>query len=115
MGLIFIALVVAFSIPALFLSYKMIRCLLAIEGQLWHLPPVRLLQIVFLIYVEKQTITLDYSSRFAALGVPCCILALVLKHKDITRQYKSGGIMLGAILWACHVVLFDHAALIMTI
>jgi hypothetical protein len=98
MDFIFIAMVVAISIPALLpviqddpLSISHRRAVMAFAAS-------SLLQIVFLIYIEKQTITLDYSSRFAALGVPCCILALVLKHKDITRQYKSGGIMLGAIL-----------------
>jgi hypothetical protein len=55
-----------------------------------------LLQIAFVVGVSKQAVPLDYSTRFAALGVPCCIYALVLKHNDSTRTYKSGGIMLGA-------------------
>ncbi|SRR6266487_4554272 len=98
MGFIFIAAVVAISIPAWLPVIQDDPLSLSHRRAVTAFTVSSLLQIVFLIYVEKQTITLDYSSRFAAIGVPCCILALALKHKDITRQYKSGGIMLGATL-----------------
>ena len=43
------------------------------------------LQAVFVVSVAKNVPTLNYSVRFAAIGVPACILALVLAIKGNDR------------------------------
>jgi len=36
------------------------------------------LLLVFLYLVDRGLLTLDYSLKFAAIGIPCCMLAFVL-------------------------------------
>jgi hypothetical protein len=40
-----------------------------------------LLQIAFISLVHEDVLTLDYSLKFAALGVPFCVVALVLASR----------------------------------
>jgi hypothetical protein len=47
-----------------------------------------LLQITFISLVQKQVLTLDYCLKFAALGVPFCVLALVLARRG--KQSNDG-------------------------
>lgn len=49
-----------------------------------------LLQVIFIVLVDRNVLTLDYSLRFAALGLPLCILALALasrrkRDRDLVR------------------------------
>jgi hypothetical protein len=47
-----------------------------------------MLQITFIFLVWKQALTLDYSLKFAALGAPFCVLALVLVGRG--KQTSDG-------------------------
>jgi hypothetical protein len=77
------ALILAFAIPA--------WMPIVWNGQLW--PKLRkpviaatlsaLVQLVFVTCVQTLGLfTLDYSLRFAAVGIPCSVLGLVLGSKD---------------------------------
>ena len=57
-----------------------------------------LVQIVFLVLVSKRILTLDYSLRFAAFGLPLCVLALVLSRLGRQRKDQPRGAVVEAIL-----------------
>ena len=57
-----------------------------------------LLQIVFNVCVGTGRLPLDYSLRFAAVGSPCCLIALVLASIDSKKVDTSKGVVVGAIL-----------------
>jgi hypothetical protein len=61
------------------------------------------LQVTFIVLVGRDVLPLDYSLRFAALGVPFCILALVLASRskgasDLPRGTATC-ISLGLVMW----------------
>ena len=65
------------------------------------------LQAVFVVSVAKNVPTLNYSVRFAAIGVPACILAIVLAIKGNDR-WRAGVTMtssIGLFIWAILVTL----------
>src|SRR5258708_31205722 len=102
MAMLLIALILAYSVPALvpILSktkispgYKMGVIAFALSS---------LLQIVFITFVDKHTLSLDNSLRFAAGGVPCCILALVAARKGNPLSGSRGAIVsasFGLAMW----------------
>jgi|SRR5271154_574423 len=57
-----------------------------------------LLQIAFIVLVEKQILTLTYSLKFAAWGVPFCVLALVLARGGTQPNNPLRGAIIGASL-----------------
>jgi len=65
------------------------------------------LQAIFVVSVEKGALTLDYSIRFAAIGVPACILAIVLaiKANDRWRTDVIVTSSIGLFIWAILVTL----------
>jgi hypothetical protein len=98
MDVLFSSLILAFAIPA---WVPIIR-----NRQLW--PKLRtpvitvtfsaLLQLVFVNCVARGLFTLDYSLRFAAVGIPCSVLALVLRPKDTVTWRSRIGVILGSLL-----------------
>jgi hypothetical protein len=62
-----------------------------------------LLQIAFIVLVGKQALPLNYSLKFAALGIPFCVLALVLarrgKQSTNRPQGAVAGAWLGLVMW----------------
>jgi hypothetical protein len=52
-----------------------------------------LLQIIFVVCVGMRLLTFDHSLKFAAVGIPCCLLAFVLAFRETRR---TSGIILGA-------------------
>jgi hypothetical protein len=61
-----------------------------------------LLQITFICLVQKQVLTLDYSLKFAALGVPFCVWALVLARGKRSNDRPRGPVLeasLGLAMW----------------
>jgi hypothetical protein len=42
------------------------------------------LQAALIVCVAKQLLTLDYSVRFAIIGIPTCVLALVIAKRGTT-------------------------------
>jgi hypothetical protein len=62
-----------------------------------------LLQVAFIVLLARNLLTLDYSLRFAAFGLPLCILALVLASRrkganDLPRGTVICAI-LGLVMW----------------
>ena len=62
-----------------------------------------LLQVTFILLVGGNVLTLDYSVRFAALGLPLCILALVLagrrkQEPDLPRGTVTC-VILSLVMW----------------
>ena len=47
------------------------------------------LQTIFVICVDRNVVTLDYSHRFATVGVTACVLEMVMA-KTSTRQLATG-------------------------
>lgn len=88
------ALIFAFAIPA---WVPVIR-----NHLLWpalRLPVVlftisEILQFVFLGCVGTGLFTLEYSRKFAAIGIPCCVLSLV----SGIRPAKSAGVIVSSSL-----------------
>ena len=52
-----------------------------------------LLQIIFVVCVGMRLLTLHHSLKFAAVGIPCCLVAFVLVFREIS---KTSGIISGA-------------------
>jgi hypothetical protein len=57
-----------------------------------------LLQITFSICLGAGLLMLGYSLRFAAVGAPCCVMALVLVRNDPQKAREYYRVLLGAIL-----------------
>jgi hypothetical protein len=57
-----------------------------------------LLQIVFVICVGERFLALDHSIRFAAAGIPLCILGLVLALRGSQRREIPRGVVVSASL-----------------
>ena len=99
-AIIFSAFVLAFALPA---WVPIVR-----NHQLWSKlkKPVlavtlsALLQLIFINLVGLGRLTLEYSLLFAALGSPCCVLALFLgvNAKSSVGSPAAYGIMLASAL-----------------
>src|ERR1700737_4239557 len=67
------------------------------------LPVSSLLQITFIFLVQKQALTLDYSLKFAVLGVPFCVWTLVLARRaKRSNDGRRGPVLeasLGLAMW----------------
>jgi hypothetical protein len=57
----------------------------------------------FIFLVWKQVLTLDYSLKFAALGAPFCVLALLLVRREKQPNEGTRGPVLeasvGLVMW----------------
>jgi len=65
------------------------------------------LQTIFVISVAKDMLTLDYSLRFAIVGIPSCILAIVLAKRG-HGDWRPGATIspaIGMIIWAILITL----------
>jgi hypothetical protein len=62
-----------------------------------------LLQLVFITCVGARLITLDYSLRFAAVGIPCAVIAIgfafIKEQEFATPRGASIGSSLGLVIW----------------
>ena len=62
-----------------------------------------LLQATFIVLVGRNLLTLDYSLKFAALGLPLCFLALVLANRRKGANDLPRGtvicVSLGLVMW----------------
>ena len=65
------------------------------------------LQAIFVVSVARSVLTLDYSVRFAAFGVPACILAIILAMRGRGRWVTGATITssIGLLIWAILVTL----------
>jgi hypothetical protein len=103
MGILLVVLILALSIPA-WLPVILRRRL---SPALWRSSIAftfsSLLHLVFAICVDKRLLTLDYSLKFAALGIPCCVMALVLARRGVIQTGEPRGVVvsstLGLIMW----------------
>jgi hypothetical protein len=93
MVVLFAILILIFTIPAWL-------PILSISPALWRARIAftfsSLLQIAFDVCVGKQVLTLDYSLKFAAVGIPCCVMAVVLARADPTKASAYRRVALGA-------------------
>jgi hypothetical protein len=98
------ALVLAFTIPGwwpIFVGHRV---------SVVSLMPVLLLtfssfaQVTFLVLLEKNIVTMDYSFKFAALGLPVCGLSIVLaaRRNRIVSDLPRGCLtcsIIGLAMW----------------
>jgi hypothetical protein len=70
-----------------------------------------LLQMTFIFLVWKQVLTLDYSLKFAALGAPFCVLALLLVRRDKQPNEGARDLRTGSVSRAGDVDALDHDSL----
>ena len=64
------------------------------------------LQAIFIVCLSKQFLSLDHSIRFAAVGIPLCILALVLAKRG--NFYSRGPLIsasIGIVIWMIFITL----------
>jgi hypothetical protein len=50
-----------------------------------------LLQTAFIALVWRQILTLDYSLKFATVGIPCCALAVILARRGKQQNDQPRG------------------------
>jgi hypothetical protein len=65
------------------------------------------LQIIFVISVARNVLTLEYSLRFAIVGIPTCILAIVLAKRG-HGNWRPGATIspaIGMVIWAILITL----------
>lgn len=55
-----------------------------------------LLQLIFIVRVGSGTLTLDYSLRFAAGGIPCDIASLILAARTNRNDNRPQGLVISA-------------------
>jgi hypothetical protein len=103
---ILIALVAASAVPA---CVPLLRHL-PVSSKYWNVAAIfsvsLFLQAALIVCVAKQFLTLDYSVKFAMIGVPCCVLALVVAKKG--RDYTHGAIFspsIGLVIWLILIML----------
>lgn len=63
-----------------------------------------LVQLIFLVLLERNILTLDYSIKFAILGLPLCVLSIVLarRRKRTATDLPDGatpGAIAGLAMW----------------
>jgi hypothetical protein len=65
------------------------------------------LQAIFVIFVGRNVLTLDSSLRFAIVGVPACILALVwtTRGHGAYRSKVAIGSSMGLVIWGILITL----------
>jgi hypothetical protein len=96
MELLLILLVAGSSLPA-WMSLTAIRKLSADFGlsiACWLVAV--LLQLIFIVRVGSGTLTLDYSLRFAAGGIPCDIASLILAARTNRNDNRPQGLVISA-------------------
>jgi hypothetical protein len=98
---ILIALVAASAIPA---CIPLLRNR-PVSSKYWKAAAIfalsALLQVALVVCVARQLLALDYSVRFAMIGIPTCVLALVVAKRG--NDYSRGAIFspsIGLVIWA---------------
>jgi hypothetical protein len=69
-----------------------------------------LLQIIFITLVDRRLLTLNYSLKFAGMGIPACIVAIVLARRGNQNGHALHGVMvisasLGLAMWVLLIML----------
>ena len=97
---ILIALVAASAVPA---CIPLLRNL-PVSSKYWIAVAIfalsAFLQAALIACVARQLLTLDYSVRFAMIGIPSCLLALVIAKRG--NDYTHGAIFspsIGLVIW----------------
>lgn len=98
MELLLILLITGSSLPAL-MSLAAVRKFsrdLGLSIAFWLVAV--LLQLIFIVRAGRGTLTLDYSLRFAAGGIPCEIASLVLAARSNRLNVRPLGLVISASL-----------------
>ena len=95
---IFCVCILTFTIPSWLPVVSKRRLSPALWRALVALTFSSLLQMIFNVCVGTGLLTLDHSLRFAAVGSPCCVMALVLARDDPRREREYKRVVLGATL-----------------
>ena len=98
MGILLSALVCAFAIPAWRPSIKHGLLSARHRASVIVFTFAAALQLLFVVLVSIRILTLEYSLRFAAAGVPCCVLATVLAITDDVKSPVSIGVIVSSLL-----------------
>ena len=103
MGILLSALVCVFAIPAWRPAIKHGPLSARHRASVVVVTFAAALQLLFVVLVSYEILTLNYSLRFAAAGVPGCILATVLAITDDVKSPVSIGVivssLLGLVMW----------------
>ena len=92
------SLIVASAIPAWVPIIRDRKLWPKLRGPVSAITLSALLQLVFINGVTGGLFTLDYSLRFAAVGIPCGVLALALTHKESGPWHCRVGVAAGSSL-----------------
>jgi hypothetical protein len=95
---IFGAVILAFTVPARLPIISKRQLSPALWRALIALTISSLLQMIFNVCVGTGLLLLENSLRFAAVGAPCCVMALVLAQNDPQKAREYYRVLLGAIL-----------------
>lgn len=88
--------VLLFTIPAWWLTVSKRPISTAALKPILSFTLSSLLQIAFIVLVGKDMLPLSYSLKFAVLGIPFCVLALVLVRRAKQSSDPPRGVVAGA-------------------
>jgi hypothetical protein len=103
MAALLVALVLASALPVLLPILSNVQILPGYRISVIACVFNALLQIAFIVLVERQSLQLNSSLKFAAVGIPCCILALITARRGDSRGKSPRGAIasasLGLAMW----------------
>jgi len=107
MAQVFLMLIVASLVPVSTALFRRGQ----LSGQFWKAIGAIVfsacLQIIFVIFVNRNVLPLSHSFRFAVAGIPTCILAIIFAIR--TREYWRAGATIsssiGLVIWAILITL----------
>ncbi|MFZ3213515.1 MAG: hypothetical protein WA188_18580 [Terriglobales bacterium] len=97
-ALVLIAIVVGSAVPAWPMFSRTSQLESQLRTSLIAFAISELLLLIFLAALCVRFLTLNYSIKFAAVGVPCCILAFALAATRAPRGADSGAVAVGSAL-----------------
>jgi len=109
LGFFFFLLVILSSTPAWYSLIKNGQLPRSCRFSVLFLTLSSLLQLAFIACVGARLITLDYSLRFAAAGIPCAVIAIGFALSKEQKVAAPRGILvgptLGLVIWLVLVML----------
>jgi hypothetical protein len=107
MAQVFLILIVASLVPVSIALFRRGQ----LSSQLWKATGAVVfsacLQVVFVIFVDKNLLPLAYSFRFAVVGIPACLLAIIFATRTHGKGRAGATISssIGLVIWAILITL----------
>lgn len=96
-GLVLIVLIILFALPAVVPIIRWRTLPMTLQLSIIAFIVGMALQLLFVCLVATKILTLDYSSRFAAIGLPCSIIAIIMAAAGGVRFRTSLPLIIGCI------------------